>query len=50
MGRFYVVVYLVCGIHYRFRCYANGKREARRECKGALGIKESDIVEVYTEE
>ena len=51
MKRFYVVVYLSAGgMHYRFRCYANGKREARRECKGALGIKETDIVEVYVEE
>lgn len=42
MKRFYVVVYLSAGgMHYRFRCYANGKREARRECKGALGIKET---------
>lgn len=49
--RRYVVVYLSeGGMHYRFRCYANGKREVRRACKGALGIKESDIVEVYTEE
>lgn len=46
----YVVVYLSCGgIHYRFRCTARNKKEARKFCADCLGVKHKDIVEVYEE-
>lgn len=46
----YVVVYLSeGGIHYRFRCCARTKQEARKECHGALGVKYRDITDVYEE-
>lgn len=45
----YCVVYTVCGIHYRFRCYAENRRAARRACKEAMLITSKDIVEVYEE-
>lgn len=46
----YVVVYLVCGTHYRYRCIAKNKREAEKECKEMMGIKKEDIVETYMDE
>ena len=50
MGKSYVVVYLSCGgIHYRFRCTARNKKEARKFCADCLGVKHKDIVEVYEE-
>ena len=46
----YVVVYLSeGGMHYRYRCAARNKREAKRMCREALGIKSKDIIEAYTE-
>lgn len=46
----YCVIYLSPGgMHYRFRCGAKDKREARKICKLALGIADSDIVEVEVE-
>ncbi len=45
----YCVVYKVCGIHYRFRCYAKNKTVARKECKEAMLLSCKDIVEVYEE-
>ena len=30
--KFYCVVYVIDGIHYRYRCYASNKREARKMC------------------
>ena len=47
----YCVVYLSAGgIHYRFRCSARTKADARKECHNALGVKYRDITEVYEEE
>lgn len=47
----YVVVYLSAGgIHYRFRCCANNKRDARKECHLCLGVKYSDITDCYEED
>lgn len=48
--RRYCVVYTVYGIHYRFRGYYNNKREARKDCRLAMGITAKDIVEVYEED
>ena len=49
--RAYIVVYLSAGgMHYRFRCYANNKQEARKECHGALGVKYRDITDVYIDD
>ena len=45
----YVVVYLVGGIHYRFRCTENTKRDARRACHNAMSVKYSDITDCYEE-
>ena len=47
--RDYCVVYVVCGIHYRYRCCADNKRQARRECHEAMGVKYADIVDCYEE-
>ena len=47
----YCVVYLSAGgMHYRFRCSANSKREAKKICKESLGITDKDIVEIVVEE
>lgn len=47
----YCVVYLSAGgIHYRYRCAANSKGEAKRMCKENIGVKNTDIVDVYTED
>lgn len=46
----YCVVYMVCGMHYRFRGYYSNKREARRDCREATGISNRDIVEIYEED
>ena len=43
----YCVVYKNSfGIHYRFRCSAENKWEARRRCRDYIGIKNSNIVSV----
>lgn len=47
--KFYCVVYLVDGIHYRYRCYAKNKKEARKMCTKDMLVKRKDIVEVYEE-
>lgn len=47
----YCVVYLSPGgMHYRYRCTAKNKTEARRFCKEDLGISDKDIVEIYMED
>lgn len=46
----YCVVYLVCGVHYRYRCKARNKQNARKMCKETIGIEYKDIVEVYRED
>lgn len=46
----YCVVYMVYGTHYRFRGYYSNKREARRDCREAMGISNRDIVEIYEED
>ena len=46
----YCVVYMVCGTHYRYRCNANNKREARKFCAEHMGVKYSDIVLIEKEE
>lgn len=44
----YTVVYLSPGgMHYRYRCYAPNKKEAKRMCHDAMGIRYKDIVDVY---
>ena len=49
--KIFVVVYLSPGgIHYRFRCTAKGKRDARHQALIALGLSMRDIVECYEEE
>ena len=46
----YVVVYLSeGGMHYRYRCTARNKSEAKRMCREVLGVKSKNIVETYTE-
>lgn len=47
----YCVVYLSSGgMHYRFRCSASSKKEARQICRESLGIKNTDITDVYEEQ
>lgn len=44
----YIVVYLSSGgMHYRYRCCASNKKEAKRMCHDAMGIRYKDIVDVY---
>ena len=51
MKKKYCVVYLSPGgMHYRYRCSAGNKREAKRKCREALGVNNTDIVEVEVEE
>lgn len=46
----YCVVYLSPGgMHYRYRCYAPNKKEAKRMCHDAVGIRYKDIVDIYTD-
>lgn len=49
LKKFYVVVYLVEGIHYRYRCEAYNKRQACKMCCEYMGCDAEDIVDVYTE-
>lgn len=49
MESLYCVVYKICGIHHRYRCFAKNAREARRFCRNAMNVKDKDIVEIYTE-
>ena len=44
--RSYIVVYRVAGVHYRYRCTAKNKMDARRQCCEAMGITMKDIVSV----
>lgn len=46
----YVVVYVVCGTHYRYRCYAENARQAKRFCRDNMGVGKHDIVETYIED
>lgn len=50
MKHIYCVVYMVDGIHYRFRCVVRNRRDAKRECMRATGISLKDIVEVINED
>lgn len=45
----YVVVYIVEGIYYRFRCYATSKNSAKTECVNAMGVPRKCIDDVYEE-
>jgi len=46
----YCVVYLSPGgMHYRYRCTANSKKEARRICRNSIGVGSKDIIDVYEE-
>lgn len=46
----YCVVYLSNGgMHYRFRCVTENKREAKRICRELLGVSNKDITDVYEE-
>lgn len=47
--KLYCVVYLVCGTHYRYRCSAQNKKEARKMCHDAMGCRYKDIVDIYEE-
>ena len=47
--KFYCVVYVIDGIHYRYRCYASNKREARKMCVEDMLVKRKDIVDIYEE-
>ena len=46
----YCVVYLVDGIHYRYRCTAKNVTSARKQCRETMLCKNSDITEVYIED
>ena len=47
----YVVVYLSPGgMHYRYRCSAQNKKEARKMCHNAMGVRYKDITDIYEEE
>lgn len=49
--KLYCVVYLnYYGIHCRYRCSAQNKREARIMCCNAMGCRWKDITEVYSED
>ncbi|MEE3344370.1 MAG: hypothetical protein VZS44_09790 [Bacilli bacterium] len=51
MNKRYCVVYLSeGGMHYRYRCYAKNKREAKKACVNSLGVPYANIVEVEIEE
>lgn len=46
----YCVVYLSPGgMHYRYRCYAANRREARKMCRVCMGISDRKIVSVEEE-
>lgn len=45
----YVVVYIVDGIYYRYRCYAKNKREAVNACIETMGVTSKNIQETYEE-
>lgn len=46
----YVVVYLIHGTHYRYRCTAKTAREAKKMCCEYMGCKASAIIEAYLED
>ena len=47
----YCVVYLSPGgMHYRYRCTAENKRQARRMCRQAMGLSDREIVNVEAED
>lgn len=46
----YCVVYLSAGgMHYRFKCCAENKRQARRYCHDCMGVRYADITDCYEE-
>lgn len=48
--KLYCVVYTVCGTFYRYRCFANNAREAKRECHIFAQVPYRNIVEAYKED
>ena len=49
--KLYCVVYLSPGgIHYRYRCSAKNKREAREMCRKEMFCSDADITDVYEEQ
>lgn len=47
----YCVVYLSPGgMHNRYRCTAENKRQARRICRQAMGLSDREIVSVEEED
>lgn len=48
--KIYFVVYMAYGIHFRYRCSAHNKREAKKLCKEYMGCESRDITDVYTED
>lgn len=48
--KLYCVVYLSPGgMHYRYRCTAKTKKEAKIACHNAMGCRYKDITDVYEE-
>jgi len=45
----YCVVYVVCGIHYHYRCRAVSSRQAKRYCRECMGVDNEHITDVYLE-
>ena len=50
MIKYYCVVYLVDGIHYRYRCIARSKTEAKMKCRDNMFVGNDDIVDCYEEQ
>ena len=49
--KYYCITYLSeGGMHYRYRCCARSKKEAKKQCREYLGISSDKIVEVAEEE
>lgn len=48
MKRF-CVVYIYCGVHYRYRCNAENEAEAKKLCKKHMGITTKDILYIERE-
>ncbi len=49
--KLYCVVYLSPGgMHYRYRCSAQNKTQAKAMCRRSMGVSNEDIVDVYREE
>lgn len=46
--KFYCVVYMICGMTYRYRCSARNKRDAIKQCRENMPAFDK-IIEVYNE-